>query len=380
MALDLKLFGSKLQSYREQFQISFSELALKTGIPEELLVAFEDGRQEPTGSEILILADFYKCDYKFFISNEILAPFEQTKTLFRKYGDKLSKADRWAIQEFLFLCEAEEFLIKEISERSPKSFSFVKRGDFYKGHAIQAAAELRRHLGYKPNEVPLNVYADFRRIGLHVFRRQLGNSSISGLFIKHPVAGKCILINYDEDIYRQRFTLAHEAAHAILDDDSDFVVSFTNWNLNDLSEIRANTFASCYLMPPDFLTKIPNSEDWPTSKAIEWANRFKVSTPALAKALEDAKLISGTTRSQIRSLKVPNSEKLDPELPQDLSPSSRIRKEELLRRGLSDAYVKLCFEAFEKKSISYGRLAEILLVDERQLLFIAELYRINLLS
>lgn len=377
LALDLSLLGSKLRSYREQFKTSIVELSSATGIPEDSLIAFENGQQEPTGSEILILADFYKCDYKFFISNEKLAPFEQTETLFRMYGDELSKEDRWAIQEFLFLCEVEEFLMNQIPEYSRKSFHFVKQGNYYKGHGMQAAAELRRHLGYQPNQVPMNVYADFRRIGLHIFRRQLGNSNISGLFIRHPVAGKCVLVNYDEDVYRQRFTVAHEAAHAILDE-SDFVVSFAKWSQKDLSEIRANTFASCYLMPPEFLRKIPVGNGWSPAKAIEWASKLKVSTAALAKALKDTNLISDNVRREIRSIKVSNNDKIDPELPEALSSASRMRKEELLRRGLSGLYVDLCFKAYEGKIISYGRLAEILLVDEGELISIANLYQKSL--
>ena len=56
-----------------------------------------------------------------------------------------------------------------------------------------------------------------RAIGLHVFRRRIGNSNISGLYVKHSTAGQYILIYYSEDVYRQRFTTAHEAGLAILD-------------------------------------------------------------------------------------------------------------------------------------------------------------------
>jgi hypothetical protein len=88
--------------------------------------------------------------------------------------------------------------------------------------------------------------ADFRSIGIHVFRRRFDNSSISGVYVKHPVAGSCVLVNYSEDIYRQRFTAAHQAAHAISDQDEEVIVSFVLAN-NDLREVRANTFAPSFL-------------------------------------------------------------------------------------------------------------------------------------
>lgn len=333
MTFDLVLFSSKLKRYREQFETSVDEVSRATGIPTQALASLEHGERRPTGDEVLILADYYKCDYQFFISNEQLAPFEQTETLFRRYGDEFSKEDRWAVQEFLFLCECEEFLLSLIPRRDLKPFRFVKIGTYFKGHAESAAARLRGHLGYSSNQVGSDVYDDFRCLGFHIFRRELGNSNISGLYIKHPMAGKCILVNYSEDVYRQRFTAAHETAHAILDEEEDFVVSL-----------------------------------------ISWASRLKVSTEALAYALKNANLISEFVEAQIKSVRVPLEMKIDPELPGTLALGSRQRREQSLKRGLSTFYVGLCFDAYDQSFISAGRLAEMLLVSERELGEIAGTY------
>lgn len=373
MTFDLALFGSKLKRYREQFDSSLDEISRLTGISTPALISLENGERRPTGDEVLILADYYKCDYQFFISNQQLAPFEQTETLFRRYGNEFSKQDRWAVQEFLFLCECEEFLLNLIPKKDYKLFSFVKVGTYFKGHAEQAAVRLRQYLGYSSYQVGSDVYDDFRHLGFHIFRRELGNSNISGLYIRHPVAGKCVLVNYSEDVYRQRFTAAHEAAHAILDEEEDFVVSLLS-DKNNLVEVRANTFASRYLMPPEFLTNIPDANNWNPNKAIEWASRLKVSTEALVYALKNVNLISESLELQIKTVKVPSDMKVDPELPETLSPGSRQRREELLRRGLSVFYVGLCFDTYDQGFVSAGRLAEMLLVNERDLGEIAGIY------
>ncbi|MTJ54868.1 ImmA/IrrE family metallo-endopeptidase [Anabaena sp. UHCC 0253] len=371
MTFDLALFSSKLKKYRAQFENSLDEISVSTGISIQSLTALENGEKKPTGDEVLILADYYKCDYQFFISNEKLAPFEQTEILFRKHGDEFSKEDRWAVQEFLFLCECEDFLLSLIPRKDYKPFSFTTVGNYFKGHGEEAAKKLRQHLGYSWNQVNSNIYDDFRRLGFHIFRRELGNSNISGLYIKHPVAGKCVLVNYSEDVYRQRFTAAHESAHAILDEEEDFVLSLVSDKKNFV-EVRANTFASRYLMPPEFLSNIPDSRSWNPDKAIEWASKLKVSTEALAYALKSANLISDET--QVKSVKVPSYMKVDPELPEDLSTGSRQRKEELLKRGLSTFYVGLCFDAYYQNFISAGRLAEMLLVDNSELQNLANIY------
>jgi Zn-dependent peptidase ImmA (M78 family) len=373
MSFDLALFSSKLRKCRDQFEKSFVEVATATGIPENILAALENGERQPTGDEVLIFADYYLCDYQFFISNERVASFEQTETLFRRYGDEFSKEDRWAVQEFLFLCECEDFLLKLFSPIVYKPFSFIKRGNYYIGQGKEAAKALRKHLGYASNEIRMDVYEDFRSLGFHIFRRQLGNSNISGLFIKHPTAGKCILVNYSEDIYRQRFTAAHESAHGILDDEQEFVISLKTDKKN-LVEVRADNFASDYLMPPEFLEKIPDSRTWTPEKAVEWANKLKVSTEALAIALKNSNLISEDVKTQIKAVRVPRNLKVDPELSESLSLGSRQRREELLKRGLSNFYVRLCFDAYEQGFISAGRVAEMLLTSKYELIEIASIY------
>jgi Zn-dependent peptidase ImmA (M78 family) len=373
MAIDLRLLGSKLAKYREQLQESFVDVSGSTGIEAARLAQIENGEIEPTGDEILILSDHYRCDFKFFISNEQVAPFEQTETLYRAYGSDFTKEDRRAVQDFLYLCETEDFLMRELGQ-APGSFEFTPSGDYFKGHAEDAAIRLRSMMGHADNAVPRDVYAEFRSVGVHIFRRKLGNSNISGLFIAHPVAGKCALVNYSEDIYRQRFSAAHEMAHAIFDADQGVSVSFERPDGADLIEVRANRFASCYLMPPAFLSKLPDPNKWSDSDAIDWANKLRVSCSALAIALREAKLVDHSTYARISRLRVSREAKIDPELPESLTSTQRSRKEQLLERGLSDHYVGLCFEAYSSGIISQGRLTEALLCSQAELLELANLY------
>lgn len=372
MPLDLNEFARKLLRCRTQLQLSVAEVADATGIPAIRLDEFEAASAQPSGDDVLVLADFFACDYRFFISNERLAAFEQTDSLYRMHGSEFSKKDRRNILEFIFLCECEHQLGQEL-ERRVERFEYIPHGTFYKGHGADAAKALRAHFGYSPNAVPSDVYADFRKLGFHVFRRRLVNSNISGLTIRHPFAGTCVLVNYDEDIYRQRFTAAHEAAHGILDRDQEFVVSFASESTRDQKiEIRANTFASRYLLPQSVITNIPVSP-WTGAEVVEWASRLKVSTSALAIALKEAGQIDAETASRLRKIRVPAHLKVDPEL-SELDGRSLERKRELLERGLSTFYVDICFQALSEDLISAGRAAEMMLVDDFELGEIATLF------
>ncbi len=244
MAIDLKKLGDKFAAYRLQMQESVADVEQLTGLVSTRLLAIENGEIEPTGDEVLILADHYRCDFNFFISNEEVAPFEQTETLYRANPGAFTKEDRRAVQDFLYLCETENFLMRELG-RTITNFSHSPTGNFYKKQGELAAIKLRTALGYDDRTVPLDIYKEFRSVGVHMFRRKLGNSKISGLFVMHPVAGKCALVNYSEDIYRQRFSAAHEMAHAIFDSAQRASVSFEGPSGTDWLEQRANRFASC---------------------------------------------------------------------------------------------------------------------------------------
>ena len=110
------------------------------------------------------------------------------------------------------------------------------------------------------------------------------------------------------------------------------------------------------------------------SSAPEWAQKFRVSTAALAKALRDANLIDENMGKQIRGARVPRNEKIDPEAPENLTEAQKRRRLDLLERGLSSHYVNLCFKAHDQGDISAGRLAEVLRVEYADLADIGMLF------
>jgi Zn-dependent peptidase ImmA (M78 family) len=351
--------------------LSLLELSQKSGIGVDRLDSFEHGISEPTGDEILILADVYRCDYKYFISNESEPNFEKIEKLFRKHGNDLQASDRWAIQECVFLAENEAFLDEKLGKLPVVDFIYHVTGKFFKGHGYDAAEKLRGLLHPSHRELDLNVYEDFKKIGINIYRRKLDNSNISGISLKHTSIGKFILVNYNEDVFRQRFSVAHEAAHTIFDmDNEDDFFSPSKWDRNDLVEIRAEAFASAYLIPQFVLESIPDNKYWSSQKLIEWAIKLKVSVPALLKTLKDKKLINDEYYRTFNRVSIPPEYKIDPEL-KGLSAKSLERKQYLLEKGISQVYINKCKSAYGKGVISAGKMAEMLLVD------IDELYEIN---
>ena len=180
-----------------------------------------------------------------------------------------------------------------------RRFSFRPRGPIFKRHGAECAAELRSHLRLSDREVDRDLFATIRGLGIRVFRRRLENSNISGLFMNYPEAGPCILVNLAEGMARQRFSAAHELGHGLLDEKPITLSMVGEWNSNDLVEIRANTFASHFLMPPALLSGVTKARWTDPAEVSSWAGRLRVSLPALLSALHAAKLID---RDQRRAL------------------------------------------------------------------------------
>ncbi|KYC48915.1 MAG: hypothetical protein AMQ22_01797 [Candidatus Methanofastidiosum methylothiophilum] len=379
MALDLKTFSNKLVRYRNQFSISLDDVSISTGIQKDRLVQLENGIVEPSGDEILIIADYYKCDFNFFISNEKQTAFEKTELLFRRYGTELSTNDRWAIQECIFLAECENYLDGLYKRPHYQIFNYVPQGKYYKAHGKEAAKALRNLITLRANELNLDIYSDFRKAGFLIYRRRLESSSISGVCIDYPDIGKIILVNYDEDIFRQRFTVSHEVGHAIFDnEDGDIALSYRGkWDTKDLREIRANVFAASFLIPDELLNSIPDNKNWNGEKLIDWAIKAKVNTVSLLIALENSGLIDRRQSQQISHYKVPLSSKIDPEFV-NLSPEMVKRLSTLLEKGLTNKYLNKCLTAQRDGMISTSRMMEMLLVEQNEILEINSLFKLGL--
>ncbi|UTF96839.1 MULTISPECIES: XRE family transcriptional regulator [Flavobacteriales] len=372
---DLQLLGKKLNGCRSRLEYTVEEVVNGTGINKDRINDFEKGILEPTGDEILILADFFKEDYKFFISNQQTSASENADKLYRQFGNEFSKEDRRRIQEFLYLCECESD-VWELLDKIKKPYQLPSEKFHFSEEPEKIAKQVREFLGYNDNDLLGNIFDDFRKLGIHIFRRELSNSNLSGIFIQHPIAGKCVLVNYSEDLYRQNFTLAHEVAHSIFDTEAAYNVSFTK-DGNDIKEIRANRFAAAFLMPASAITKLKITA-WSNEILIKLAKQFRVNIIALLYRLKSLNLIKSSDFESFKKLKLPSNDKEDPEL-KGLVEKTAIAKSKILKRGLSTTYIRECHEAYFNSLISQSRLAEMLLIPEEDLTDLLGLFNLKLI-
>ncbi len=375
MAYDFLKISQKLLRSRNNMGLSKTEVARLAGIDVARIEALESGNVEPSGDEILILADVYKEDFRYFISNQNLSSAETVDELYRLNGG-ITNTDKRAIQSFIFHSANEQSLLDSLGETS-ETFVIprISNEKIWKNDGAKVAQALRQFLGYRNQDAYQNLYYEFRRIGIHIFRVKLEESNLSGLFIRHPLAGKCVLVNYDENLYRQNFTLCHEVAHALMDGGC-YNVSYQSQK--DFREFRANAFASEFLMPRAVVKQIDPCSLTPES-IVKYATKFRVNVPAFLIALETADVITPEKREEYgrMGLKVSQDEQIDYEL-EDLTEHLRDSYEMMFERGLTPYYVRLCYNAYEKKLITVDRMAEMLDISLYELPLLLDSFKMKL--
>lgn len=245
----------------------------------------------------------------------------------------------------------------------PRRLAYAK----YIEQAEDAAVAERRRLGLD-NDPISNVFQLVRSQGCRIFRHALENSDISGLTVMHPLSGISIFVNYVDDLYRQFFSVAHEYAHALFDRDTikheGCVVSY-RYSEKDLVEIRANRFASHFLLPTSALDNYrrPHNLEELSGLIRDIAMKYRVNTETVVFRLQDAEWISERTAKSFREKKpvtIPRSDKSDPEIPRSLTEAQRERYNLALRSGMSIQLLELLRRALVEGKITFGRFAEVL--------------------
>lgn len=364
---DLKLFSKKLNNLINDYEFTLDELYSKCRINQERLNGFINANVMPLGDEVLILADVFSIDYYYFLSNETKSPIDKTQKFFRANGNILTKNDKKAIAETLYAAEFAS-TIQHMCSFTPQIFipKATTRNHVEQGKI--AADQLRKQLGIKLFETEINPFSIVRDLGIQIFRRKLANSKISGIHMENSDTGKIILINHLDDIYRQNFSVLHELAHCIFDSSSEYQISMDDDISNSEkkeAEWRANSFASNFLIPQDLALAL--KDKWKDDgEYIELANRLTVNPITLAIALKKNGVISKESYNHLSKLKIPKEKKKDPEL-NGLSINGMKRIKELHSHGISYYFLKLSYEAYINNIISFSKLSEVLMLDEKEI-------------
>jgi Zn-dependent peptidase ImmA (M78 family)/transcriptional regulator with XRE-family HTH domain len=371
MTLPKAEIGRRIRSIREQLGLSLQHIASALAVEISIVEKLEAGALDPLpGDYILIVARVLKTDFRYFISTEFDDLEEETRQVFRALGEPTPQ-DRLAIRRFIYLCLCESELENLLSVQKPPLPPIYPRTanlDYlHKNQGTIAAKDERERLGLG-NQPIQNIFAILRSQGVRLLRQRLQNSELSGLTTLHPRAGVCILVNYEEDLFRQFFSAAHEYGHVLFDreqiQDKGCLVSY-RYSKSELVEIRANAFAAAFLLPFGALDRYsqPHDLDELKQRIAEIARDYQVNTETVAIRMKEAEWITDKTLKSFRRLRpvtIPRKDKTDPDIPDGLSVSQIDRRLLANENGISSYYLELLRRALVNEEVSFARFAEMI--------------------
>ncbi|WP_170829426.1 ImmA/IrrE family metallo-endopeptidase [Acidaminobacter hydrogenoformans] len=362
MNFDLKLFVKKVKDLMAQQGYTKNGIVVKSNIAFDRLDNILLNEIVPTGDEILILSELLYVDFQYLMSNEDVTQFEKTDKLFRTNAKVLSIADKRSLSKILYMAEFAKYLNDTIGV-SRFNFQPIIKQKNYSDQGKELASQLRIFLKIENNFSNKDIYKIVRDLGVQVYRLKLSESNISGIHLQNEKIGNVIVVNSFEDAYRQNFTLMHELCHSLLDNNSEYKISFSGQS-DKAEEVRANNFAASFLVPDQFIDRI-SSKSINKEMFLELAKKQFVNPETLSIRLREKGRISPSQHENYKSLKINKREKLDIELI-DLSIRGRERVRKIQQTGLSLSYISLLYNAYIDSKISFLKMSEMLFLSPNE--------------
>jgi len=253
--------GERLAQARRLRGYTQDDAAAALGVRRPMISYWESGARVPSDRQLAALARLYRVGVAVLLGEEgdLQLSTDTARMLFRKLDDDLPNPAASGFGEFV------DFLDRytELAEATGFDVHGLRQSPFTTGAGFDSADDARR----KAEEVRAYLRLglgpigdmDFvcELLGITVFRAALGTdlrATISGAFFAHPHLGFSILVNLEMTPGRQRFTVAHEIAHALFHSNRAWYV--LSASAKDARERFADVFAGEFLMPTEGVRRL----------------------------------------------------------------------------------------------------------------------------
>ena len=345
--------GSRLRHARERSGLTMTRVKERAGIGESSLSEFENGKREPSLSQLTALARAYRRPVSFFFAS---GPLPKETVLWRQRPQAEAEEIE---QTFLRLCGQFHNLEMWCGSKATTELPFAPADKAKLGFPLaeELAKQVRRELalGERPGLALLRELEE--RCGVKVFHHDFEPTGTAACALGDSF-GPAVLLNSKNARWRRNFDLAHELFHLL------------TWHVRrggadsaaecSADEERfADAFASNLLMPGDAVRSAVNSRlvDHKLSmdSIFEIAREFDVSLEALLWRLHwiyRHKQDEPKTRHDIEVAK--SRSKLLEERDQEQPPARPAR------------FRALALTALQRGELAIGRFAEYMAISRRE--------------
>jgi Zn-dependent peptidase ImmA (M78 family)/DNA-binding XRE family transcriptional regulator len=296
-----QVIGRNLKAAREIAGISQEVFAERLGVSRATLSAIENGHIAIDSTKLIQASralgrpinDFFREEAEelalLYRAAEKVVPNEQVRAQFRNFCEAYR--------------EIEEIVGVADSVLPPPEYPFTphlhsKPLQFPE----QVAASERERLGLGKTEPIANLFTLLEENGVRILAREIEQEGLFGLSAYSKQYGPCILVNSNNTIERQIFTLAHEYGHLLMHRNRYTNLSPIADKEEDL-EVMANSFARFFLVPQaglrDFLARNTGGRKMALADIVAAKHHFKVSLKMMSRSLFDEGRISESEQKEL---------------------------------------------------------------------------------
>lgn len=258
------------------------DLALKLGVSERSITAWENGESTPTAENIAAIAEVTSFPVRFF-EGDAVDPIEGAAASFRSMrsmrafqrdqalatGNIALMAFDWISQHY----ELPDVALPDLSEVAPAA----------------AAMSLRENWGLG-NEPVDSMVELLEAHGVAVFSLVMDCKEVDAFSIWRHDEVPLVMLNTMKSAERSRFDAAHELGHLVMHNGGD-----DGFHSREV-EKEANEFAAEFLMPrADVLAHFSRGHAFGIEELIELKQRWNVSLAALAHRVHQLGIIGRST-------------------------------------------------------------------------------------
>ncbi len=257
MTIDQATLAKRLRDAREGSGLTQDQVAQSLQLSRSAIVQIEAANRAVSSLELSKLAKLYQRRIdQFFEEEEPAVQGPSSENIHYRAGEGVEESPeaQAEISRTIDLCRAGMQLDQLLGRKprfGPPTYAFAPPTRKLEAvdQGARAAEEERRRL--ELGDAPMADMADLISNQEIWAAAAALRDDVSGIFLKHPELGMIILVNSGHVRARQRFSYAHEYAHALFDRDSAATMRTVSTfeNRNDLREVRANAFAAAFLMP-----------------------------------------------------------------------------------------------------------------------------------
>ncbi|MBN1555546.1 MAG: ImmA/IrrE family metallo-endopeptidase [Phycisphaerae bacterium] len=339
--------------------MTLSQVKERTDIGESSISEFENGKREPSLSQLQVLANTYRRSVAFFLTEGAITP---EIVLWR---EKPAIGCEEVESVFIRLCEQYHNLELWTEEELPVYLPMVPRStgswNYMKSETLAKQVRDDLNLGDRPGLSLLSVLEEV--CGVKIFHLNFEPSGTAASTLSDSF-GAAMLLNEDNVRWRRNFDLAHELFHLLTwhlfrkgnDEASSFAAG-------EIEERFANAFASHLLLPDEavrsaFGNKLRDGK-LGYLEIYDIARQFDVSAEAILWRLFNLKLFADhIKKEQVQ------------EFAQNLKAMSTVFEERYDTKAPKrpERYQMLAIKALRSGAMSIGRFAEYMEVPRHKVM------------